>query len=180
MNKPIIQTGYLLKSDCDIIVQQLNCLCVKPHGLSYSIAKKYPYANVYSQRTQEGSRNLAIDKDRGTPGNIVVSTSVQTPVVIGLYGQYDFGKAVTRNYRPSYDPPETSKMREKWFKKSLKILAKWLDGNELNCGHIKIGFPYGIGCGLAGGDWSKYLVMIEKFTKDVHCQVVILKLKNAP
>ncbi|MGH8711572.1 MAG: hypothetical protein ACREVA_09710, partial [Burkholderiales bacterium] len=29
------------------------------------------------------------------------------------------------------------------------------------------GFPYGIGCGLAGGDWNEYKKLLEGFAEQV-------------
>lgn len=78
----------LLSFPADVIVQQNNCLAVKSHGLSKSIADKFPYADVYGQRksvTQPSStsssslspmsstsrkRNLSRPEDRPEPGTI--------------------------------------------------------------------------------------------------------------
>ena len=65
--------GDLLSCTDPIICQQLNCLCVKGHGLSDAVAKRYPYADVYARRRQLGQRNLCVKEDEGTPGDIVVS-----------------------------------------------------------------------------------------------------------
>jgi len=169
-----------INNNCDIILQQLNCLCVRPHGLSNAISKKYPYANVYGYRTPIGSKNLATEGTRGTPGKIVVSQGRVT--VIGLYGQYDFGKAYSRSYRPSlpskYGEKETKDLRERWFKKCLRNLRNWLVENDMNSSDITIGIPYKIGCGLAGGDWTKYYEMLNSFSNKVNCVVKIYKFKK--
>lgn len=168
----------LLESECDIILQQLNCLCVRPHGLSDAISKKFPYANVYGQRTPIGSKNLATESTRGSPGKIVISNGPVT--VIGLYGQYDFGKAYSRNYRPSlpakYGEKETNELRENWFKRCLKNLRKWLVENNMNTSDIEIGVPYKIGCGLAGGNWDKYYDMLLSFSNNIECKVKVYKI----
>ena len=45
--------------------------------------------------------------------------------------------------------------------------------------NISIAFPFGIGCGMAKGDWSKYLAMINNFAiRHSSVKVVIYKLKN--
>jgi len=164
---------------CHLIIQQLNCLCVRPHGLSEAIAKKYPYANVYANRTGIGRKNLAILADRGTPGDIVISQpkEIDGPIVVGLYGQYDFGKAYQRSYRPALkNGPETKQHRITWFQNALNLLVSWLDENNYNTDQFIIGIPYGIGCGLAGGDWKIYSQMLENFASRVKCQVKIFKL----
>lgn len=65
--------------DVQCIVQQLNCLCVKPHGLSATIASKWPWANHYNTRRQQGNMNLAVMEDRKRPGDIVVCAPPTTP-----------------------------------------------------------------------------------------------------
>ena len=74
--------GDLLTCTDSIICQQLNCLCVRAHGLSADIAKKYPYSNVYAERKAIGTRNLCIPEDAGVPGNIEVRSGFG-PIVIG-------------------------------------------------------------------------------------------------
>ena len=170
------QIGDLLKSDCDIILQQLNCLCICPHGLSQSIAKKFPYADVYRKRKPIGTRNLSVPENRGTPGRITISKG-NGPIVIGLYGQYDFGRAYRKGSRPQWEGVETNEQRVKWFQKCLRNLEKWLSFNNMNCENITIGVPFGIGCGLAGGDWSVYSEMLNRFTDKVKCKVIMFRLK---
>tara|TARA_R100001163_G_C5068020_1_gene207707 strand:- start:1661 stop:2245 length:585 start_codon:yes stop_codon:yes gene_type:complete len=177
---------------CDIIIQQLNCTCVKGHGLSDAISQKYPYAEIYSHRKQFGKKNVCLEKDRGIPGKITVSFPIDDgigidgvgPIVIGFYGQYDFGKAYFRAYRPRlpakyaglYGPSESKGHRENWFRKCLDNFIKWIIANRLNHPEVVIGIPFGIGCGLAGGIWRNYLTMLEKFNENVKCKVKIIKL----
>jgi len=52
-----------------------------------------------------------------------------------------------------------------------------LSDNKYNNSDVKIGFPYGIGCGLAGGDWKKYKKMLEDFASQVKCQINVIKLE---
>ena len=59
----IFREGDLLDCNIKVICQQLNCLAVRPHGLSEAIANKFPYANVYSRRRSVGNRNLAIKEE---------------------------------------------------------------------------------------------------------------------
>lgn len=42
----------LLDSIDDYIVHQTNCVTSYPKGLSFSIFKKYPYANVYGSSSR--------------------------------------------------------------------------------------------------------------------------------
>jgi hypothetical protein len=69
------------------IVQQCNCLTVKTHGLSQSIAERYPWANLYATRRPLGHRNLAIKADRGRPGTIRILSNGIDPDVICFLAQ---------------------------------------------------------------------------------------------
>lgn len=167
----------LLDADIDIIVQQTNCLTVRAHGLSESISKKYPYANPYKNRKSLDRKNLTIESDRSVPGTIEWFGSDKGPLVCCIYGQYQPGKC-TSFYGNAYPfPPgckirETSTMRLEWFKSGLKILLeniRSMFGNQL----VTIGFPYKIGCGLAGGLWSDYEKALQDFSKSVPNNICI-------
>lgn len=68
--------GNLLKTkDVDVIVHQVNCLCIRAHGLSEQIAENFPWADIYSTRRGESSIHLAVLEDRGIPGTIKVFKS---------------------------------------------------------------------------------------------------------
>ena len=72
-----------------------------------------------------------------------------------MFGQYYPGN-------PKY--PESKidgiKAREKYFHKCLMEIAK-IDNLE------SLAFPFGIGCGAAGGNWEYYLGTLKNFTKYV-------------
>jgi hypothetical protein len=59
------------------IAQQYNCLTVKPHGMSRSIAERYPWANLYTTW-----RPLAIEADRGLPRTLRILSNAIDPDVI--------------------------------------------------------------------------------------------------
>ena len=171
-------------TEADAIVHQCNCLTVKAHGLSAQIARKYPWADVYRyRRSQESSRrpfwrpgvrNLAIPEDQKEPGtiqilrnpeiDIVKNSNGEThlvpkkPDVIALYAQWNFGKGKKgcgpcKMCSPYRDTPQE---RERWFAQCLEELGQ-CDSYQ------NLAFPYQIGCGLAGGNWSRYLAMIQDF-----------------
>ena len=79
------------------IVQQCNCLTVKPHGLSQSIAERYPWANLYATRRSLGHRNLAIEADRGIPGTLQIMSNEMDPDVICLLAQWDYGVSLNES-----------------------------------------------------------------------------------
>lgn len=161
--------GNLLSiRDVDIIVHQVNCLCVKAHGLSQKIALKYPWADIYATRQRDGDRNLAVVEDRGTPGTITVFKSPKLfyPDVVCFLSQWDFG-TVERQYRKIPPYRDTRENRQKWFYQCLQ---------QLKALHVKtVGIPYQIGCGLGGGDWTTYFEIIKHFAEESKIEFIILR-----
>ena len=64
-----------------------------------------------------------------------------------------------------------SKARKRYFFQCLTHIAEIPDLKS-------IAFPYGIGCGLAGGSWIEYLALLEKFAVFIgdRASVSIVKL----
>ena len=162
-----IVNGDLLTSGCDLIVHQLNCLTVRSLGLSKAISIKYPYADVYSKRIPIGNKNLCKLESRGNPGNIEIcrSEGLLGPIIVGIYGQ--FSPSVPGKYYTNLGD-DTYTLREKWFIEGLDKLFKFIidNNNYINNKKIqKVGFPYKIGCGLAGGSWNNYKKFIQSFSE---------------
>lgn len=61
------------------------------------------------------------------------------------------------------------------FKSCLARLAKKLSMSDRA---IKVGFPYGIGCGLGGGDWFVIKQMIQDFSEHIAQDVYIVRREN--
>ena len=152
----------------DAIIHQVNCLCVKPHGLSKHIADKYPWANIYSKRRPEGHRNLAIKEDRGIPGTIqrFKAPTGQSPDVICFLSQWDFGSS-GQFWRRILPYEDTKDNRLLWFRQCFDQIRD-----------VKtLGMPFKIGCGLAGGDWTLYFNVIRDFAKRSGVKIGIVKPK---
>jgi len=160
--------GDILKSTEPIIVHQVNCLCVKPFGLSNDIFTKYPYADVYSTRRKMGNKNLSVPEDRGTPGEIIVREDNTGPTIVGLFGQLDYGKPGKSCYHTTL-LQDNLKLREEWFQTCLTKLKEYLTTNK----HKRVAFPNLIGCGLGGGDWNVYKKMLQDFAKNSPFEVII-------
>lgn len=167
--------GDLLQSNVDLIVQQSNCLTVRPQGLALKIKEKLGI-DPYSKRKESKINNIAIKNHRGTPGTIdvikrspmIFKNTIRPTFVCCLYGQYQPGKI---NKYPKYRKVtkedgilETNRQREEWFQQGLNELKKWVLENNIQ----SIAFPYKIGCGLAGGKWANYYLMIINFAMDIN------------
>ena len=144
-------TGSILDSKEKYIVNQTNCITKKALGLSDSIFKKFPYADIYTSRAEDNH----VDK----PGKIIVCGDGRSNrYIINLLGQYYPGKPKHKN--------DTYEMRKKWF---IDCLDEIIKINKLD----SIAFPYKIGCGLAGGDWKEYLDMLTTFSNKTIAKVYI-------
>lgn len=144
-----IVQGDLLKSNEDFIVHQTNCVTKYAKGLSKVIFFKYPESDVYTPRR--------ISNSKDTPGKIKVCGKI-----INLFGQLYPG-------RPKY-PNDSTQLRQQWFQTCLEEISD-IDGIS------SVAFPYKIGCGLAGGNWTNYLNMINDWAhSNPHINVVIYKL----
>lgn len=158
--------GNLLKTkDVDAIVHQVNCLCIRAHGLSEQIAEHFPWADIYSTRRGESSRNLAVLEDRGIPGTIKVFKSPKglSPDIVCFLSQWDFGTVDQANRQvPPYK--DTKENRLHWFRQCL---------DELATVNIKsVGLPHNVDCEL-GGDWIDYINVISDFARRTDIEIVI-------
>lgn len=159
---PIVKTvnGSLLDSKEPYIAQQCNCCTVKPRGLSATISKQLPWADVYSKRNAIRGRK-AINKSK--PGTIQIDSDPANRSiykVIHMFAQYAPGKPGRyQSYYPSeYDDDTTD--REMWFSDCLKVIDEATDIST-------VAMPYLIGCGLAGGSWKTYEKMLQKAKTDI-------------
>jgi len=145
--------GDLLTTPVDIIVQQTNCLTVRPFGLSKTISQKLNIDTYKSRKCLKTEKNLAIKEDRGTPGKPQV-----------------YHKHITRYHGFKDDRME----RLLWFNQGLDILKIIMKKKKLNT----IAFPKYIGCGLAGGDWGDYYELISDFAIKSYFAVYIVEWKD--
>ncbi len=157
-----IVQGDLLNANTEYIVQQTNCTAIKPHGLSEMISSKWMQINPYKER-RKLRNNWAIAEDRPEPGTILVY-EFDIPIITGLKGvicafaQYSHGKSHTYKDPLGFDEKygDDSIHRIQYFNECLEAIASL---------HPKsVGFPYKIGCGLAGGSWIKYEKLIRNWS----------------
>lgn len=155
--------GNLLTCDAQYIVHQCNTCTWSAAHLAYDIFKKFPHADIYSDRRP--TKNNSAKKDN--PGEIIIRGDGKNQrFVIAILGQVFPGKP--RNNQQHVD---SFKHRKKYFFEGLKKISKIKDIKS-------IAFPWGIGCGVAGGNWQDYQKLIDKFADAFpHIEVQIIKLK---
>lgn len=137
--------GNILDSKDQCIIHQGNCESSYAKGLAKSIFDKFPYADVYSRVRTPGTCIIVKPEDVKSSNN-----QSHKPVVACIFGQCNRGKPSATD---SYE------QRKKWFSEGLEHFHK-------QASDIKsIAIPWGIGCGLAGGEWEDYLRLIIDFFK---------------
>lgn len=129
--------GDIFEQKLDVIAHQCNCTSTTAKGIALDINIKFPFANIYSKRVGTDQPGKCILR---TDGDIMIAC---------LLAQYGPGKPTIN---------DNAEQRLSWFCYALNDMAKQL-GNK----KISIGFPFNIGCGLAGGKWIDYLDAIKKF-----------------
>ncbi len=111
----------------DVIGHCCNCFCTMGSGIAPQIKAKFPEAYVVDCATKKGDLNKL-----GT----ITYTENTTPIVVNLYGQFDYTGRRRNEMDLDYNALRTAirSMKEKFSGK-------------------RIGLPK-LGAGLAGGDWA--------------------------
>lgn len=144
--------GDLLQATENIIGHQVNCQGVMGLGLAAKIRSKYPIVfERYKQLVNMHNSNKEILL--GTTQIIKVD---ENKYVANLFGQFNYGR----------DQRHTS--YEHLFQ-ALETLKQKVKKNNLT-----VALPYGLGCGLAGGDWNIVWNLINKAFEDY--EVTIYKI----
>lgn len=133
-----IRIGDLLKSDVPAIIHQCNCFHKMEKGIAAQLVKKYPEIYINDLKTPYGDRNKL--------GNFSFAKIKNSNLkyVINLYSQFNYGYGIHTNYEAL----------EKGLNKALTFLS--------DNGIYRVGLPYLIGCGLAGGNETKVLEIVKK------------------
>lgn len=140
----------LLASHCDVIAHQVNCQGVMGAGLAKQIRTRYPDVyTVYKKVCDTQSELLGKVQLVATPDCRVAN----------LFAQFTYG---TDCKQTDYDALTLCllKLRDRMLQLNLKTL----------------GLPYGLGCGLAGGDWAIVYEIIRTVFSPVDIDVYICKL----
>lgn len=121
-----------------IVMHQVNCQGVMGAGLALQIRRKWPL--VYSDYLDAAS------KKELQLGEVLYSHIDHGLMVASMCGQYDYGRAKNHVYTDYGALRECLCKVEEW-RKVLKARAF---------------IPFGIGCGLAGGNWEYVREMIKE------------------
>lgn len=124
--------------DFDIIVQGCNCFCAMGGGIAREIAERFPMCAEIDRLTETGDY-----------------------MKLGNWTEFDSGQFSIVNAYTQYSTSRTGEDVFEYMAFAL-ILQKLVH----TYGDKRIGLPY-IGMGLAGGDKSSIMGMIETFAEQV-------------
>jgi O-acetyl-ADP-ribose deacetylase (regulator of RNase III) len=147
-----IVEGNILDAPEEIIGHQVNCQGVMGAGLASQLRSKYP---TLFPRYKEFVNGLP-DKELLLGCTQVIKVD-NYKYIANLFGQLKYGRGRLYTHYASLDY-------------SLKLLKEKAKIHKLT-----VALPYGIGCGLAGGDWNIVYGMIEDAFEDY--EVTIYRFK---
>lgn len=159
----IYKTGDL--TDELVFCHQVNCKGVMGAGLAKQIRAKYP--SVYEEYMDLYRKNRAI------LGMTHMTYLPEGKVCVSMFAQDGYGR--DKQYT-DYKAFRACLRGLSELLKGWKVFTRdgWPDGEPYD----SIAFPYGIGCGLAGGDWNIISKYLEEFSEEVKQKVYIVRRQN--
>ena len=144
--------GDLLEAKEKYIGHQCNSISRQAAGLAYHLFQKFPYANIYKDRPHTSDMMPLKPIEKHLPGTIHIrGDGKDKRFVINMIAQVFPGAPF--NEHSSQDGLAA---REGYFRRCLFSIAAIPNIESL-------AFPVGIGCNLAGGDWTNYQYLLERF-----------------
>lgn len=146
----LIIEGDLLDTPFQIIAHQVNCLGVMGAGLAKNL--RYKYSELYTVYNECCKLN---DYDIDLLGNSLLYDAPDGKIIVNLFAQYNYGR--DKRYT-DYDALE----------RAVKDAINTIRGDNMKEDGIQfcIAIPYGLGCGLAGGDWEIVKKILEDIEKE--------------
>ncbi len=147
------RVGDLLdQPDLSHVAHQANLYHTFGAGLARQIALKFPYALVEDLATPYGDPAKLGTYSIGVSGD-------DRPNVVNLYAQYSIaGSGVQTDYVA--------------LRKALTTLEEFLRPSDRVA---RLGLPYRLGCGLAGGSWPHVYGIIEAVFGKSPVEVVVVR-----
>jgi len=148
-----IVNGNIMDATYGIIGHQVNCQLVMGSGIAKQIRDKYPH--VFKEYSSTMSRMPIANR----LGKCQVTTAIPNKLFIAnLFGQFHYMPRGVRH--TDYTA----------LGMALRNLQRW---KNTFFQEATIYLPFGIGCGLGGGDWG----VVTGLIKDSIPDAVVVKLK---
>lgn len=141
--------GDILDSDAKAICHQVNCCGVMGAGLARQIASRFPEVKSQYQKHCFGKHKPNLS------GTVLAVPVSDGQYILNIFGQVYYG--TDRRYT-DYDALRTA----------LSTIQEYFRGHT-------IAIPFKMGCGLAGGDWSTVMSIIQETLTDCRVQIYVKK-----
>jgi O-acetyl-ADP-ribose deacetylase (regulator of RNase III) len=155
--------GDLLQSDCTVIIHQANCFSSMEGGIAKQIKRLYPEA--YDADMQDPR---SPEERLGSFSYAVIRRDLR--LIVNLYGQYRY-QGTAGEVLTDYGA------LEKGLRACLNQLDKIREKEGLHRVPEKIGLPFGIGCGLGGGDWETVRRILAMVSRDTGKPLYLYRLR---
>lgn len=149
-----VYDGDLLRSKAQVIGHQVNCLGRMGAGVALAIRNRWP--NVYPQYYY-----FCSGKDPASLLGKALPVKTGDCVIMNLFGQLGVRRGAGEQVT-DYTALETA----------MQWTASWMKQEGLT----SIALPYGIGCGLGGGDWDTVLEAIHRVFDNTDIEVELWRL----
>ena len=163
----------------NVFCHQTNCTAKMGAGIALQISDKYPDVSrrdreYYNEQIRKYGTNVNM------VGTILPVILPDRRICINMYAQYAPGRGVVKTeldsdiYGEQKENIDSPSLREDYFKACLECLTTYLNDPVCVEKFKTVGFPKYIGCGIAGGDWSKYENLIKEFSNTVPQEIYIV------
>lgn len=147
------------------IAHVVNCKGVMGAGIAAQIRLEFP--EVYEEYT-EYCKPVPNTPSKSLLGNVLRVGLGGSSGVFNLFAQDDYARYSVDDYNSS--------KRQLHYPSLMKCLASMSENFLWEYGSgVDVGIPYGMGCGLAGGDWEIVEEMLHYYF-DGEVELVIYKL----
>ena len=147
----VYKKGNLLESNCDIICHQVNCQRVMGSGIAKQISDRW--SDVYD--------DYCFNIDRMYNGDFASKSSDLLGMI--TWTELENGRYIMNFFsQDKFLPRGVCHTDYSAFTNCCRTLKKFITEYNLDKSNTIIGFPYKIGCGLAGGDWDVVSEIIER------------------
>lgn len=144
-----IKQGNILNCNENIIIHQVNIQGIMGGGVARQLALQYPrLEEEYSEYCKIYNNDYKLLKGQ------VFKIMIQGKYIMNMFSQKE-------NFETDY----------KAIEKGLTDIKEFAINNKLS-----VCMPYGIGCGIANGDWNKVYKIIEEVYRDY--EVTLYRLEK--
>lgn len=133
----IVVDGDLLDVTDGLIAHQVNCKGVMGAGVAAQIARRYPAVKAEYVMYCDGALPVEL------LGQVLVVRATPSLLVANVFGQESPGRGLRTDYHAV----------------AVAVRRLVAFGERHAPGELHV--PYGMGCGLAGGDWETYSAVLE-------------------